>query len=536
MKTIFLIVLLFLFSTVLQAQYRILDKKISLNELSGTSHQKYFYEFKANPDSTENSEPLNLDSNSNSGPLNLDSIVKPLSVDSNTRSEPVKKEYQDTLMYNMYGDLMNDDPKYSPKSPLWRPVVGVIAGNFVTASFNRYILNSDFCRIGWNSVKANFKNGWEWDSDRFGVNFMQHPYSGALSYNQGRVRGYSFFESVPFAFEGSLMWEQFMENTRPSFNDLINTTFTSSFLGEMMYRLSSDILDDSKSSWKRFIREILAGLIDPPRFLDRLEKGKLFRYVPKEIYQKEPLNISLYAGIKNVNKGAKIWEGTNSAIFNLNLIYGNPFEDRKRKPFDFWRVRGEFTLGAGRKIVNNVMGYGIITGKNIKKKTSDMLFGLFQHYDFWDSKLFELGTLGLGGGIFHRLQVSNTTDIVTQFHLGIVPLAGVSSNHIQVVDRDYNYAGGLQAMFEMAFNIGGWVTVTPAYYIYGLHNYVGVAGNSITGIFRPKIAVKVTSFLSVGFEFLQYGKDTYYRDYPEEHVRNNEQRFYIMLDSGYFRF
>jgi hypothetical protein len=513
MKTIYLLVFFFLFSTLIKAQNVDLDKKITLNQHSGKTHLIDFNEFKLYADSNK------------------------LSADSNTKSEPVKPSYIDTLTHNMYGDLLNDDPQYNPKSPLWRPIVGVIVGNFVTCAFNRFILNADYCRISFQTVKNNWNNGWEWDSDRFGVNFLQHPYSGALSYNQARTREYNFYESVPFAFGGSLMWEQTMENTRPSFNDLINTTFTSSFLGEMMYRLSSNVLDDRISGGKRFLRELFAGLIDPPRFIERFETGKLNRHTMKEIYQKEPLNISFYAGIKNVNYGSSLWKGANSAIFNINLIYGNPFEDRTRKPFDFWRVRGDITLGDGRKIVDNVMGYGIIFGTNIKKKNSDMLFGLFQNYDYWDSRLFELGTLGLSGGIFHRLQISKTTDLVTQIHLGIVPLAGVSSPHVFVGERDYNYAGGLQAMFESALNLGGLrTTITAAYYIYGLHNYIGVTGNSITGIFRPKIAVKVLDFLSVGFEFLQYGKDSYFHDFPEIHVRNNEQRIYIMLDSGYFRF
>jgi hypothetical protein len=459
-----------------------------------------------------------------------------LTPDSNTTSEPEKQPYKDTVIHNMYGDLLNDDPQFNKKSPLWKPALGVIGGNFSIFFINRYILNSGFCRIGFQSIKNNFEDGWEWDTDRFGVNFLQHPYSGALSFNHARTQGYNFYESVPFAFGGSLMWEQFMENTRPSYNDLINTTITGSFLGEILYRLSSDVLDDRRSGGKRVLREILAAILDPIRFFNRLKNGNIHRTTMKEIYQKEPLNISVYAGIKNVNDGTSFWKGTNSAILNFNLIYGNPFENRKRKPFDFFRVRADLSIGVGRKVVSNIMGYGVLFGKNIKHKYADMLFGAFQNYDYWDSNLFELGAIGFGGGILHRLQVGKTSDLVSQVHFGIIPLSGISSPYAQIEDRNYNYAGGFEAMFEAAFNLGGWGNITAAYYIYALHTYVGASGNSIVGIFRPKIAVNVTNFLSVGFEFLQYGKDSYLRDFPDVHVRNNEQRVYIMLDSGYFRF
>ena len=165
-----------------------------------------------------------------------------------------------------------------------------------------------------------------------------------------------------------------------------------------------------------------------------------------------------------------------------------------------------------------------------------MLFGLFQNYDYWDSNLFELGTLGFGGGILHRLQIGKTSDLVTQLHVGIIPLAGLSSPYADIEDRNYNYSGGAEAMFEAAFNLGGWGNITAAYYIYGLHTYVGAYGNSIVGIFRPKIEVNMTELFSIGFEFLQYGKDQYLRDFPDVHSRNNEERIYFRLNSGYFRF
>jgi hypothetical protein len=154
MKTTCFLVFFFLFSILLEAQNVGFDKKITLNKLSATTHPIYFKEFKVSPDS-------------------------------NTKSEPEK--IKDTLMYNMYGDLLNDDPQYNKKSPWWKPAVGVVLGNFVTCAFNKYILNSGYCNIGWQSIRDNWNNGWEWDRDRFGVNFLHHPYSGAMSFNHGRT-------------------------------------------------------------------------------------------------------------------------------------------------------------------------------------------------------------------------------------------------------------------------------------------------------------------------------------------------------------
>jgi hypothetical protein len=95
-----------------------------------------------------------------------------------------------------------------------------MGGLLTTQLFDRYILNADYARIGIDKWKNNLKYGWEWDNDRFGVNFVGHPYSGALSFSSARSNGYNYFASYCFAAGGRLMWEYFGETTRPSYNDI----------------------------------------------------------------------------------------------------------------------------------------------------------------------------------------------------------------------------------------------------------------------------------------------------------------------------
>jgi hypothetical protein len=143
----------------------------------------------------------------------------------------------------------------------------VAGANALIWSYDRYGLNADFARVGTDTWKYNIKKGWEWDIDRFGVNFIGHPYSGTLSFNAGRSNGYNYFQSFGFAVGGSLMWEYFCENTRPSYNDIINTPVNGAFIGEILYRISSNVLDDRTGGIERVSRELLAGLINPMRGL-----------------------------------------------------------------------------------------------------------------------------------------------------------------------------------------------------------------------------------------------------------------------------
>jgi len=92
-------------------------------------------------------------------------------------------------------------------------------------------------------------------------------------------------------------------------------------------------------------------------------------------------------------------------MFNIMLDYGNPFEVRSRKPFDYFRVRLDFTEGISRKILDNITGYGILFGSNSHSYGGlDMLLGGFQGFNYFDNMTFELATIGFGPGIITKAE------------------------------------------------------------------------------------------------------------------------------------
>lgn len=446
-------------------------------------------------------------------------------------NEPKKSALVDTTVQNKYGDLLDDDKEYNKRYPLWIPLVYVVGQNAFVWSLDRYGLNADFARIGPDTWKYNFKKGWEWDIDRFGVNFIGHPYSGTLSFNAGRSNGYNYWESGAMAIGGSLIWEYFCENTRPSYNDIVNTPVNGTFYGEILYRLSSNILDDRTRGMDRFSREFLAGLINPIRGLNRLLQGKTFRTTNKEVYQKEPLNISLYEGVHKINDGVKpaIGYGTNSMMLNLQFDYGNPFELRSRKPFDFFKLRTEFDFGVGRKILSNITGYGILLGKNVNLGNHSLLFGAFQYSDYWDNKTFELGVIGFGGGVFSKLPLSKTWNLYTNIHLAGVPFAGNSTHFGPDTSqiRDYDFGDGFEGKFETTLNLGEAATVSLIYYYYFIHTYLGPPGDNHIGIFKPRVTVRIYKGLSIGAEHYVYYNDRYLKEAPAIHSVRTEQKVFL---------
>jgi hypothetical protein len=412
----------------------------------------------------------------------------------------------------------------------------VVAQNVLTWTVNRFLFNYDYSHVGPKTWAYNLKTGWEWDRDRFGMNFFFHPMSGNGYYVAARANGYSYIESAPFAFLGSLIWEYFGENTLPSYNDIINTTISGALFGEILYRLSSSLLDERTTGAERFFREFGAFILTPGRALSRLLDGKMSRVTSKEVYQKEPLNITLAVGAHWFNKGATFGTGSASGFLDIHFDYGDPFEIRPRKPFDFFKVRLDLNYGknVGQNYLNNVIGYGLLFGKTIHSGNWDMLIGAFQHYDFWDSKIFEIGTLGFGGGIITKWKLSKESNLQTAFHLGLVPLAASNSPSIDIVEegvhvRNYDYSGGAEFQFESTLNLAKIGQLTAIYDLYGLHTYIGPAGNKVLGIFKPRIAIRLLNNLSLGFEYLYYHKHNYLRDFPDVQSSNSEEKLYLML-------
>jgi hypothetical protein len=522
MKIIYALVILFLFSAVSRAQVKFyFQKNRSLNQYSSLS-------LHTGPDGLPNltNEPSRY----------FYSFSKPYKT---SFADSINSSLTDTMKYNMYGQLRDDDPAYNKKSSIWMVAFRVTMSNVSTLLIDRYIFKYDFSRIGFNSWKSNIKQGWEWDKDRFGMNYFFHPFSGGMYFNAARANGYSFYESVPFAFLGSLEWEYFGETTRPSYNDFINTPINGTFLGEILYRLGSNILDDQTTGFNRFTREFAVAIITPTRFFSRLLQGEVTRTTPGEVYQKEPLNITLSVGYHRVNEGVKIDQhGTNSFNINLNLDYGNPFEKRSRKPYDYYKLRTDLDFGVGRKIIDEVSGFGILFGSNVQTGNLEMLAGLFQHMNFFDNKTFELGTIAFGPGLISKMPLSKNSTLYFNFLPSIVPFGGLSGRKgpdtTQV--RDYNYGGGAEIKFESTLNLGGWTNLSLIGYYWWFHTYVGEAGNSYVAFIKPSITFRLINNVSLGFEHLIYYGDRYPRNFAPVHSVRTEQKIFIQIYLEQFKF
>lgn len=108
------------------------------------------------------------------------------------------------------------------------------------------------------------------DGDDWFLNWITHPYWGAVYYMQPRSAGYSWAESALFsALASALFWEYGIEAfaETPSWQDLVITPAIGSILGEVFYRVSYSIHQKGDTLYgSRFLGKTALLLMDPVGF------------------------------------------------------------------------------------------------------------------------------------------------------------------------------------------------------------------------------------------------------------------------------
>lgn len=106
---------------------------------------------------------------------------------------------------------------------------------------------------------TNFTDAWtsppEWDKDEWPVNYLVHPWMGAIFYLLARDLGAEPLGSFAYSTGLSFSWEYLVESwsEQPSAQDLLTTSPIGSLLGEGFFRLRTGPLHDETDgfTWKK---------------------------------------------------------------------------------------------------------------------------------------------------------------------------------------------------------------------------------------------------------------------------------------------
>ena len=436
-----------------------------------------------------------------------------------------------------------DDPERQKKHP-WKAAMEAFAINVGVQCFDQFVMNEEFAKISFHSIKHNIETGFVWDNDQFSTNLFAHPYHGGLYFNAARSHGMNFWESVPYSFCGSLMWETTCEIEPPAINDLMATTFGGIAIGEVTHRVSNLVFDDRLSGFPRFMREFLGTLICPIKGLNRILSGDAWRvrgkYYKYHDYQRSPVSFSLSAGYRYLADNNTLFRGEGNPYVRFNLVYGNPFDGETTKPYDYFTLDATFGLSSNQPLITGLHLLGRLWSVPVEvSKSTEMEFGIFQHFNYYDSQPVKDGTslvpyriseaASFGPGIIYRFpQVGNLTRFEQRVFLDGILLGGSLTDYYNVIDRDYNMGSGysVKAISFMEFGKVATFQIGADYYrIFTWKGYEGKdlattdplylnaqgdKGNASLLVLNARFGLALSNRLNLDFNVSNYWRDTHY--------------------------
>lgn len=475
-----------------------------------------------------------------------------------------KRAWEEKRSAIVYTDSTMALPK---KKHYWLAAAEVTGINVGVQLFDRWVLKSDFAQTTLNDIWNNFKTGFVWDNDLFTTNMFAHPYHGNLYFNAARTNGLSFWESAPYALGGSLMWEFFGESEPPAINDIFATTCGGMAIGEMTHRLSRTILNDRERGFRRFLREAAATIVNPIQGLHRIFSGDAWRvrqdHYRYHNFQEIPVDVAFSVGWRYLADDGALFRGVHAPYVNFALNYGTSVDGESHtKPYDFFDLDATFSFGGGQPTVNNISIVGRLWSTPIlDKKDMEGEFGIYQHYNYYDSKPIKDGSeltpyriseaAGFGPGFIISLPKMGALSRLEQrvFLSGIL-LGGTKSDYFNVIERDYNMGMGfsIKSKTQLDFGKFGRFILNAKYFRlytwkgyedYSLDelmeyangtkdlHYLNVQGdksNAALLIIHPAFEIHLAKQWSITLSGAFYSRRTYYKYHENVHAKTFETK------------
>lgn len=408
----------------------------------------------------------------------------------------------------------------------WLPAVEIIGLNFSIWAYHRYLSGENWSNINWETIKNNFKNGFEWDYDGYLVNQFWHPYHGSNYYNAARSNGLGFWESAPYAFFGSLTWEYFMETEPPSYSDIVNTPVTGIILGEISFRVSNLIIDESTVGFERFLRELSSTVIDPMQGFNRLIRGDMWKDGAPN--KRSKFNVMVSSGVHNVFFSSKMNNSRSYFALGADLNYGNVFSvAHHRKPFDYFSLHTEVNIGQGDNIVG-ILASGVLWDDKIKLfENSKNIIGVYKEIDILINTVYKLSATSVTGQIINTIPISSKISMQNYFGISAILMGGTNSQYSSEYGKDYNIGPGASAKIGAAFEFKTIGALYSNYKRYWIHTLSGAESEQFVGLLNIGFNYNLFNNTALGIDYLLYERYGDYKYFPDYINTNTALRFYV---------
>lgn len=325
------------------------------------------------------------------------------------------------------------------------------------------------------------------------------------------------------------MWELFMENEAPSYNDIINTPVSGIILGEITFRLSNLIIDDSKTGIQRFLTETAALVISPMHGLNRLIKGEMWKTGIKK--EKPDYQFKTLAGVNsiffdNIRANRKTY-----TFIGAELTYGDIMNaNEHHSPFDYFMVRSELAF-TDRDNISSTFASGVVWDRKIQlfDNTKDIM-GIYKELDLLINTIYKFTATQLTARILSEYNIGANSRIRNNISISGVALGGINSKYASVEGKDYNLGPGAAFSLSSEYQISRTYSFFLYYKKYWIHTLSGAAGEEFAGALIAGINYHITDSFLISTNFVLFHRNAYYEKYAATSEYDSAIKTYFTLN------
>ena len=424
-------------------------------------------------------------------------------------------------------DSINVDYEtWESKRQFWIAASELAMVQFIPWAMAKWGRSWDNPEDNWANVNTdtwwrNISYGWEYDGDAFETNYFAHPYHGNLYFNVGRTNGYNFWESSAWAATGSMLWEYFGETFRPAFNDWVNTTLNGITLGEVLYRLSAMLTDNTATGSNRVLREIGGALLNPLRGFNRLISGETGRIFPNpDDRQPKDYLVTLNAGIRSLDKDGEgdafAKERIEEGLFVFDMYYGNLQRENFKKPFSTFQL--SLALSSGAPSLTRLLAHGNLVGWQLasSKRTQHLLLTTL-NYAYFNNPGFVYGGTSIVPGLRSRFILGENTRIITNIGIDLIAMGATPNDYYTDPEgRNYDFGPGIGFILNASIQNYIWDLIKVEYTSKWLYTQSEPA-ESRHHIHLLMISgqLPIRKYFAIGISVGSYWRESYYENFDD---------------------
>ena len=425
-------------------------------------------------------------------------------------------------------------PQREPRKDYTLPALEIVGFDFFLNRFNHKHSGSRDYDVSLDSIRRNLRSSWVIDRDPFKINQFGHPYQGSMYHGFARSAGLDFWESLGYAFAGSIAWEIAGENTPPSRNDQVASGIGGAFVGEALFRMANLLLETGGGIKAPSWREVAAAAISPSTGFNRNFMGRknIFDSHNPAYYSRLSLG---FAGAAQNDPGFATRVRRYEAQAEYSLDYGLPGKPGYdyRRPFDYFSFQATASTANG---FENVMTRGLLFGRDYGHGDRFRgLWGLYGSYDYIAPQLFRVSSTALSLGTTTQWWLTRSIALQGTATAGAGYTAVGSANGTN--QTDYHYGVAPQALLAARVIFGDKATLDVTGREYFVSKVAGGNRGGHDNILRTDVAFtwRFTKQQAITVKYLLSRRDATFPDMANvKQERGTFGIFYTLLGQDHF--